>query len=287
MYTVNLSYKGLKDNVTENYEKTLRGFKNKNVLLEDIHKLMLNSKIQYSNLKWNNGHKGSKQLDATSVDCIICDLDDGLSIASFQSIFKKYTYFLGTTKSHQKEKKGLTCDRYRVLMPVINISKDFDVLMRAIELIVPTVDRQTLTKTGAYLGNDMGIYIENKGTILDMHKANELAREQLKAELAEEANKIKVPKELMVQHSGNSIDLDDIKDRLTSDITREILTDIGLEFEGYKCSLRDERTKSAKIYGYYIKDYGDDEMSGDIFDVLMRLEGLSFREAIKYVAQYI
>ena len=281
---INLSYKIVpKGDIIDNYEKTLRGWNNKTVEFKNIHKLMLSSKIQYSSLKWNNGHKSPKQLDMSNVDCIIYDIDDSLSISQFQSLFKKYTYFLGTTKNHQKEKKGKVLDRYRVIFPVINISKDFDILMRAMRVIIPIVDEQTLTKTGAYLGNTDGIYIQNDGELLDMHKANLVAEKQLKEEYVE---KIVIPKELRTQHSG-SIDIDYIKDSLTRDITREILEDIGIEFEGYKCSLRDERTKSCKIYGYYLKDYGDDSLSGDIFQVLMDREDMDFMEAVRYVSNYV
>lgn len=283
---INLSYKVTKGKVVDEYYKTLKGWNNKDVLLEDIHKLMLNSNIQYSNLKWNNGHKGSKQLDMSSVDCIIYDIDEDLTISQFQNLFKKYTYFLATTKSHQKKKKGLVCDRYRVIFPVINISKDFDVLARAMELIIPSVDEQTLTPTGAYLGHNEGIYIENKGTYLDLHKANALATEQLKEEARLKAEKIIVPKELQVQVFGR-IDLDELKNNLTREIVIDVLTDIGIEVEGNKCSIRDERTKSCKIYGDGgMKDFGSNDRC-DVFSIVMDKEDMSFREAIKYVAQYV
>ena len=285
---INLSYKITKGKIVDEYHKTLKGWNNKDVLFEDIHKLMLNSNIQYSNLKWNNGHKGSKQLNLDSIDCIIYDIDENLTISQFQNLFKKYTYFLATTKSNQKEKKGLVCDRYRVIFPVINISKDFNVLVRAMELIIPTVDEQTLTKTGAYLGHNEGIYIENKGTLLDMHKANMLATEQFKEEKRLEAEKFKVPKELQVVSFG-SIDVDELKSRLTRDITREILTDYGVEFDGYACKLRpEENTHSTRIYGgYYLKDYGCNDSSGDLFSVLMKREGITFPEALRIVSNYV
>ena len=45
------------------------------------------------------------------------------SIDKAKEIFKGFKYFICTTKSHQKEKKGLVCDRFRIILPIINFPK--------------------------------------------------------------------------------------------------------------------------------------------------------------------
>ena len=46
--TVNVSFIKLKNNVTSEYQLTKRNWKSKEVQWSDIHKVMSNSKIQYS-----------------------------------------------------------------------------------------------------------------------------------------------------------------------------------------------------------------------------------------------
>ena len=45
------------------------------------------------------------------------DIDEGMTIDEAVSKLKNYTYILYTTKSHRKDKGGIICDRFRVLMP--------------------------------------------------------------------------------------------------------------------------------------------------------------------------
>ena len=45
------------------------------------------------------------------------DIDEGMTIDEATAKLDKYTYILYTTKSHRKDKGGVVCDRFRVLMP--------------------------------------------------------------------------------------------------------------------------------------------------------------------------
>ena len=54
---VNISFIKLKNNVTSEYHLTKRNWKSKEVQWNDIHKVMSNSKIQYSCYSWLNGYK--------------------------------------------------------------------------------------------------------------------------------------------------------------------------------------------------------------------------------------
>ena len=48
------------------------------------------------------------------VDVLIIDVDDGCSINQAKYIFEKYEFYLITTKSHQRNKGGVVCDRFRM-----------------------------------------------------------------------------------------------------------------------------------------------------------------------------
>jgi len=50
------------------------------------------------------------------VDVLIIDIDDSCTIEQAKIIFKQYEYFIVTSKSHQKDKNGLVCDRFRVFL---------------------------------------------------------------------------------------------------------------------------------------------------------------------------
>lgn len=44
------------------------------------------------------------------------DYDDGFSLDSAYSFFNQYKHIIGTTSSHQKDKDGVICDRFRVIL---------------------------------------------------------------------------------------------------------------------------------------------------------------------------
>jgi hypothetical protein len=68
-----------------------------------------------------DGHrKRDKFIEGQNVIAFDID-DDKLSIKDAQALLHEYTYFIYTTKSHQKEKTGAAaCDRYRIVIPTKN-----------------------------------------------------------------------------------------------------------------------------------------------------------------------
>lgn len=58
------------------------------------------------------------QATFASCDWLFADIDDGCTIAKFKADFAGFEYYLLTSRNHQKEKKGVTCDRFHVLFPV-------------------------------------------------------------------------------------------------------------------------------------------------------------------------
>lgn len=281
-----ISFIRLNNNIVDSYEKSKSGWRSKMVTWEDIRNVMSNSKVQYSNFSWRNGYKTANNFNMDKLTHLIWDIDDGLSIAEFQRMFSKYNWVLGTTKSNMKNKKGIVCERYRVIIEVINPSSDVDVFFRAVSLIAPFVDPQTLTMTAAYLGHDDAIIVYNEGKALDMFKANELAERQLENEAIDKASKYIDPD--LVSGSGNN-SLQMVKDSLTFDVVVDVLERVGYEVVRNKFKLReDENTRSATISykTLTITDFGSGYY-GDIIDVLVNYQQMSFRDAIRFVSQSI
>jgi hypothetical protein len=276
----NISYKKTKGNVIDNYISTLRGWKNKDVTWKNMRKVVCDSSIQYSCYEWNNGVKKSKQWTNDKQNMIILDIDDGMTISEAQSMFSRYMYLIATTKSHQKEKKGIICDRFRILLPAINIPRESDLYFKTIEIMFPMNDVQTLTRTSAFLGNDNAIHIYNDGDMIDCHKASIIASEELK-----EVKPIPtIDKDLLDSYSSS---IGDLKEELTREIVLDIVESLGYEVSYNKFKLREERTHSAKVYHQgFIKDYGG-TFSGDVFNLLQEYHGMSFSDAVKYVRRYM
>jgi hypothetical protein len=63
-----------------------------------------------------NGHR-KKEYVIPGQNMIAFDIDEGMTIVQMQEILTPYQYLLYTTKSHQKEKNGNICDRFRVIIP--------------------------------------------------------------------------------------------------------------------------------------------------------------------------
>lgn len=54
------------------------------------------------------------------IDLLVLDIDDGWDIeeAKRYMIIKGYSYIIAPTKSHQRDKNGVTCDRFRIIIPM-------------------------------------------------------------------------------------------------------------------------------------------------------------------------
>lgn len=282
--TVHISFIKLNNNIVDSYHLTKTNWKNKVVNWKDIHKVMSNSKVQYSCYKWKNGYKTYDNFEQELQNCLILDVDSGLSIPQFQKQYKHLTYCLGTTKNHRKLKHGEILDRYRCIIPCINISTNPDIYFKALELVCDANDTQTLTRTASFLGNDNAIIIYNDAKVLDMYPYNELAELQLQEE---EVNKLIIDQDLLPNVSR--LNVSTIKENLTFEIVVEVIRSLGYEVNGNKFRLRsDERTDSATINyrSLNIKDYGDG-YSNDLIGLLVDKHGFSFKEALSYINNYI
>jgi len=76
---------------------------------------MVTSGYCYCACKLKNNYRKDDNFDG-NVDVLIIDIDEKCTIDQAKMIFKPYRFFLITTKSHQIDKGGLTCDRFRMFI---------------------------------------------------------------------------------------------------------------------------------------------------------------------------
>lgn len=80
--------------------------------LADLAKLATNS--HYSLSTFSKNHRNASNFVQT--EAIGLDFDEGLTLAEAKELFAEFRHLILPTKSHQKEKNGVTCDRFRVIL---------------------------------------------------------------------------------------------------------------------------------------------------------------------------
>lgn len=244
---------------------------------------------QYSPFEFKNKTKKSENWQNDKQNLLILDIDDGLSIEEAESLFQKYAYLLATTKSHQKEKGGKTCDRFRVILLSEDIprgEKYFD-FMRILEKKYPFIDKQVNTKTGAFLGFFECEFKYNSG---EKFNCSELINtyERIQKAVMVEKTHVNIPK---TQNYNKGIDLpiQDIKNRLTRETVADIVSYCGFEVNRqFKFKYRQgERTPSASISPeLLIKDFGSD-LSTDVIGFVQEVKSVDFKTAVEIVGGFV
>lgn len=91
-----------------------RGFKE--AIIIDLNRIARGiTQYVWSPILFKEGHR----IQSNFLSCMWCALDFDtpfLALADACKIFCDTTHIIGTTKSHQKEKGGIICDRYRVVL---------------------------------------------------------------------------------------------------------------------------------------------------------------------------
>jgi len=102
-------------NITISISKDItKGFKKKVVPFEILHEVVCNSSFNYSAGTFKRGHRKKDNYEEKQ-NLVIIDVDSGMKLETAKLMFSNYKCLIATTKSHQKEKNGLTCDRYRII----------------------------------------------------------------------------------------------------------------------------------------------------------------------------
>ena len=282
----------LKDNMWLTAEPLYRI---KEIEFKKLHDILKSDYRQYSPFEFIGGIKKSENWNNDSQNLLILDVDDGLTIQEAKETFKEYKYLIATTKSHQVDKKGLKCDRFRVILSSLDIPKgdEYFEFTKILENKYPFIDTQVNTKTGAFLGSADCEYWYNNGKdfncieLIDIQrKIDKATFKQTQANLSKAKQKVSKPQATY----SNEIDTQAIKSRLTRETVADIVSSCGFEVNRkFMFKARpDERTASASISNEcVVKDFGDQDAFSDIFGFLMYTQKMNFMEASQYVQKFI
>jgi hypothetical protein len=263
-------------------------YKNINIPFENLHRIVKSNYRQYSPFVFENRLKKSENWNNDKQNLLILDVDSGLTINEAREKFKDYKYFICTTKSHQKEKKGVMCDRFRIIFESNNIPKGdqyFD-FCRELEVLLPFIDKQVNTKTGAFLGYSDCEYWYNDGKLFNCDPLLNMAIDR---------KKIKKDKPKFTKPQYNNFEnkeelpLEEIKNRLTREVIADIVSSRGFEVNRkFMFKYRqDERTPSASISpDGLIKDFGS-ELSTDAIGFIQEVDQVDFRTAVEIVGGFV
>lgn len=111
---------------------------------------------RYSPFIFNNDYRKSDNYLQNVSNCIVLDFDDGFTREEFKSMMDGFMFSIGTTKSHMKDKNGLVCERFRVIIPTetaINLnSEEYSNMMREIFEVFTQADTACKDTARAYSG---------------------------------------------------------------------------------------------------------------------------------------
>lgn len=135
---------------------------------------ILKTEINYSPFQYRENYRKEDNSILTNANAIFLDFDDGLSIDKAKSIFSDFCYVLATTKSHQKEKNGKVCDRFRIVIPCetnIHLCKeDYKELMNDI-ITTYGADKACKDIARFYYGYENAEVFYNFGELFDLDNA--------------------------------------------------------------------------------------------------------------------
>jgi hypothetical protein len=132
------------------------------------------SDFNYSAGRFRNGHRSVEDWEGGN-NCVVLDIDTGLAIEEAKKILqgRDMLGLIVTTKSHQKDKHGFICDRFRIIFPMRTQlhcpTETYKVIFNEInKLFNYSVDAATKDPSRFYYGNanQLHWYIEG-GTIFD------------------------------------------------------------------------------------------------------------------------
>ena len=127
---------------------------------------MVTSGLNYCACRLKDEYRLDNNFDG-AVDVLIIDVDESCTIDMAQKIFSKYTYYLITSKSHQKLKNDVVCDRFRLFIP---LDKTIHIREKMEEVYGRFIDKCDFIDTSCrnvsrffYASPNDAIIIHNKG----------------------------------------------------------------------------------------------------------------------------
>lgn len=267
-------------------------YKNVDIEFNSLEFLVISDYVQISPYYYKHKQKNSDGWSNSRQDLLILDIDDGMSIDEVMKMLEHHTYLMYTTKSHQKEKQGTVCDRFRLIIPAENIPKEEDVYFTMLRLLRHKFksDEQTETKSAGFLCNSECTVIKQEKRVFNCSgfasKAETIVALEAKIKIIEDEQKQEVRSHFKTEHMFD-LDVSVIKESLDLEIMIDVVDSLGIEVTRRgKCSIREERSPSTQLYADGgVHDFGGDSI--DIFTLVMDRLHIDFKEAMKYVSSFI
>lgn len=116
----------------------------------------------------NTGGYRNEEHSQRSFNLLVLDCDGGVTLKVAQTLLSRYTYFMYTTKRHQKEGNG---DRFRIVLPIkytLDMDKqEYSDFMKNVYKWLPfELDECTFDRCRAWKSNP-GTYFYNEADLLD------------------------------------------------------------------------------------------------------------------------
>lgn len=167
---------------------------------------ILKSNLNYSPFQYRENYRKEDNSVLANANAIFLDFDDGLSMDKAKSVFSDFCYVLATTKSHQKEKNGKVCDRFRIVIPCetnIHLCKeDYKELMNDI-ITTYGADKACKDIARFYYGYENAEVFYNFGELFDLDNA--ILKAKKKKQIIKEMTKTK-ERVVNIHFDGSKVD---------------------------------------------------------------------------------
>lgn len=100
---------------TNDYATGAGGYTTRDVYWWELEEIV-KSKGNYSASVFANAYRNGENA-LPGQDLMILDFDEGLDIDDARQMFSQYKAMISTSRNHRKDKDGLICDRFRVIIP--------------------------------------------------------------------------------------------------------------------------------------------------------------------------
>ena len=150
-----------------------QGFIRKVGTFKGLAEKIINADFRYSAGSFRNDYINDANY-LQEQNLFIIDIDNDLTLEDAKNLFSGMTYLIATTRTHQKEKKGITCDRFRIILPTMSTfhlspAVYSDMYMNVINSLgIEEADTQCRNASRWYYGNPDGEHWYNEGELLDI-----------------------------------------------------------------------------------------------------------------------
>ena len=150
-----------------------QGFIRKVGTFKGLAEKIINADFRYSAGSFRNDYINDANY-LQEQNLFIIDIDNDLTLEDAKNLFSGMTYLIATTRTHQKEKKGIICDRFRIILPTMSTfhlspAVYSDMYMNVINSLgIEEADTQCRNASRWYYGNPNGEYWYNEGELLDI-----------------------------------------------------------------------------------------------------------------------